>query len=130
MKNEVQILSELDHPNIVRVFEFYEDNNFFYIITELCIGGSLEEHLKKEKTDNFTQKHVAKIMKQLFSAIQYCHNKNITHRDLKLKNIHYENINLDSPIKIKDWGVAVCNEDGEILTKKLGTPYFIAPEVL
>jgi len=63
LKNEVKILAILDHPNIQRVFEFYEDSHFFYIITELCCGGTLEMLLKSSSQKCFNEMHVANLMK-------------------------------------------------------------------
>jgi calcium-dependent protein kinase len=71
IKNEIQIMKAVDHPNIVRLYEFYEDDESFYIITELCNGGPLfEEIMKREK---FSENEAAYIMMQLLSAIAHCH---------------------------------------------------------
>jgi len=106
----VQILAQLDHPNILRVFEFYEDNHFFYLIRELCNGSNLDKFIKEIDASNnqlqLTAKQVATMLKYLLSAIQYSHSKKIMNRNISLKNIAFENDSQDSILKIKDWGVA------------------------
>lgn len=67
-----------DHPNIIKIFEFYQDQNYFYIVTELCTGGELFDKIVETKF--MSEKKAAEIMKQVFSAIYYCHGHQIVHR--------------------------------------------------
>jgi len=83
--NEIDILKQLDHPNIVKLYEFYQDKLNFYLITEHIEGGELFEKITKVKF--FTEEDAVKIMRQLLSAVVYCHNKKIVHRDLKPENL-------------------------------------------
>ena len=83
-QNEIKILTMVDHPNIVRLFEVIEDDKYFNLIQELCTGGEL---LKKIQTTQLKEKDIAKIFNQIMSAVAYCHEKGIVHRDLKLENI-------------------------------------------
>ena len=83
-QNEIRILAMVDHPNIVRLFEVIEDDKYFNLIQELCTGGEL---LKKIQTTQLKEKDIAKIFNQIMSAVAYCHEKGIVHRDLKLENI-------------------------------------------
>ena len=86
--NEINILKELDHPNIVKMFEFFEDDKRYYIVQEICKGGELfEEILARGK---FTEQNAAVLIKQVLSCINYCHANNIVHRDLKPENILLE----------------------------------------
>lgn len=71
-------MKALDHPNVIRVFEYYIDEQFIYIVTELCNGGELFEKINKERF--FSEQRANKIMQQLFNAINYCHKMNIVHR--------------------------------------------------
>jgi calcium-dependent protein kinase len=88
LKNEIAILKDLDHPNIVKMFEFLEDEKRIYIVTEICKGGELfDEILSRSK---FDEHDAAIVMKQLLSSINYCHSKNIVHRDLKPENMLLE----------------------------------------
>ena len=100
---EVEILKRLVHPNIMQIFEFYEDKKNFYIITEFCEGGELFD--KIIELNAFSEVVAAKVMYQLLSAISYIHSNNIVHRDLKPENILLD-VKGDYVIKIIDWGTA------------------------
>ena len=132
LRKEVEILASLDHPNILKVYEFYEDETRFYIITEHCEGGELFERIINEGT--FEEDEAAVQMKALLSAIVYCHNHNICHRDLKPENLLYEHKGEGANLKVIDWGTSRQynpNPDKKFnMTAKFGTPYYIAPEVL
>jgi len=126
--NEINILKELDHPNIVKMFEFFEDDKRYYIVQEICKGGELfEEILARGK---FTEKDAALLIKQVLSCINYCHANNIVHRDLKPENILLESNKEFDQIKIIDFGTSLVYDPNKKLDEKLGTPYYIAPEVL
>jgi calcium-dependent protein kinase len=124
---EVEILKKLVHPNIMQIFEFYEDKKNFYIITELCEGGELFDQIVDK--GSFTESEAAYVMKQLMSAINYIHTNNIVHRDLKPENILLDT-KKNNIIKIIDWGTARFFEKNKKMNKVSGTPYYIAPEVL
>ena len=99
---EVEILSRLNHPNIMQIYEFYDDNKYFYIISEYCRGGELFDTIIEK--GNFSERHAAQVMKQLISAINYSHKNNIVHRDLKPENILLDDESEEPIIKIIDWG--------------------------
>lgn len=124
---EVEILKKLIHPNIMQIYEFYEDKKNFYIVTEWCDGGELFDMIINKGT--FTEEEAAWIMKQLISAINYIHSNNIVHRDLKPENILLDT-KKNNIIKIIDWGTARFFEKNKKMNKISGTPYYIAPEVL
>jgi serine/threonine protein kinase len=75
---EVDILSKLSHPNIMQIYEFYDDAKHFYIVSEVCGGGELFEQISEQ--GSFTEKAASQIMKQILSAIAYSHVNNIVHR--------------------------------------------------
>jgi len=141
-QNEIKILSMVDHPNIVRLFEVIEDDKYFNLLEELCTGGELLSKVKKP----LKEKEIAKIFKQIMSAIAYCHEKGIVHRDMKLENILFATESEDSPIKIIDFGLSVLlgkketkneNETADLkkygfkrMTTKVGTIYYMSPEVI
>ena len=131
INKEIKILKSLDHPNIIKVYEFYLTKTSLSIICELCEGGDLYEKLKSEK--KFREKTTFCIMKQLLSAVNYCHKNKVIHRDLKLENILIDKKDSfpDINIKLIDFGA------GEILKKTntttsgtIGSLYYIAPEIL
>jgi calcium-dependent protein kinase len=78
---ELDVLRIMDHPNIIKLFEIFDYKDFYYVVTEYCSGGELFEFL--QRSSRITEKTVAIIMKQLLSAVNYMHKKNIMHRDLK-----------------------------------------------
>ena len=133
---EIQVLKELEHPNIIKIFEYFIDNKYHYIITELLTGGELYESILKFQ--KFNEKKAAYIMKQILSALNYLHSKGIVHRDIKPENILVQKItkkdnknSLDEiHIKLIDFGASNFFKENEILTLKVGSPYYIAPEVL
>lgn len=76
--SEIDLLKKLDHPNILKIFEFYQDESFYYVVTELCSGGELFDRILA--SNHFSERMAAGIMKQLLSAVVYCHNLHIVHR--------------------------------------------------
>eukprot|EP01016_Furgasonia_blochmanni_P042442 TRINITY_DN563_c0_g2_i7.p1 TRINITY_DN563_c0_g2~~TRINITY_DN563_c0_g2_i7.p1 ORF type:complete len:335 (-),score=102.81 TRINITY_DN563_c0_g2_i7:569-1510(-) len=128
LQNEVQILKQLDHPNIIKVYEFYEDKKFLYIVTELCSGGELFDKIEKE--GGFKEKQAAQTVKQILRAVCYCHKNNIMHRDLKPENVLYDAKEDDATLKVIDFGTSIAFDPNKAQKSKLGTPYYIAPEVL
>ena len=126
---EVNILSKLAHPNIMEIYEFYEDKANFYIVSEFCKGGELFDKITEK--GSFKEAEACPIMLQLVSAICYSHMNNIVHRDLKPENIMLENSNEETPlIKLIDWGGARYFSKNKKMSTIKGTPYYIAPEVI
>ena len=126
--NEVSVLRALDHPNILKLYEFYQDDKNYYLITEFCAGGELYDRIIN--SGFFSEALAASIMKQILSCVMYCHSRGVVHRDLKPENFLFESPAANSPIKVIDFGTAQFFTPGEVLTAKFGTPYYIAPEVL
>ena len=128
--NEINILKIMDHPNVLKIFEFYSNKESYSIITEFCSGGDLFQEI----TENgpFSEKYTAYVMFQIFSAINYCHNMNIIHRDLKPENILILDRNKSNfpRIKICDFGTSKMVEKGSVQRKLVGSSYYIAPEVI
>lgn len=127
MLKEFELMRELDHPNILKCFEIFEDADKIYLITEYCEGGNLHDKLVKESI--LSENCASQIMFQIFSALAYCHEKGIIHRDIKLDNIFLESQN-GFRCKIGDFGSScVCDNDVGT-TGCFGTSYYIAPEML
>ena len=128
LKNEITILKDLDHPNIVKMYEFLEDEKRIYIVTEICKGGELfDEILSRSK---FDERDASIVMRQLLYAINYCHKKKIVHRDLKPENMLLEQDRDLEKIKVVDFGTSLVFDESRNLDEKLGTAYYIAPEVI
>ena len=125
---EVNIISGLSHPNIINFYETYHDNHFFHLVMELCEGrDSYRQIVKKEKSD---EKKVVSLIAKVLLAIAHCHSRGVTHRDLKPENILFENNSPDAEIKIIDFGLSRKYSKDVKLHSVLGTPYYVAPEVL
>ena len=128
--NEINILRTMDHPGILKIFEFYSNQQSYSIVTELCPGGELFQQI----IDNgpFNEKYSAYVMYQIFSAVNYCHKMHIVHRDLKPENILIVGKDADKlpVIKICDFGTSKIFEKDKIERKLVGSSYYIAPEVL
>ncbi|CAG9318750.1 unnamed protein product [Blepharisma stoltei] len=125
---EIENLIHVDHPNIVRILEFIEEPQTYYIITELCTGSNLIERITN--SEDFTENQAAKYMQQIFSGLSHCHKLGIVHRDIKPENLLFEYPGENSLLKIIDFGHSSKMVENQKFTELLGTPYFVAPEVL
>mmetsp|Transcript_16495 Transcript_16495/g.29738 ORF Transcript_16495/g.29738 Transcript_16495/m.29738 type:complete len:508 (+) Transcript_16495:29-1552(+) len=126
---EVMILKALDHPNIVRIFESFEDSKNYYIVEEHCQGEDLFDLISRIK--QLTERAAAHIMKQIFSAVGYLHTKQVVHRDLKPENIIVLNGDAENPhVKLIDFDTATFCSVERQLRGSIGTAYYMAPEVL
>ncbi|GJQ86458.1 polo [Trypoxylus dichotomus] len=126
MTQEIKIHQSLKHKNIVGFYNFFEDQLNIYIVLELCRRRSMTELQKRRKA--ITEPETRFYMRQILSGVQYLHNNNIIHRDLKLGNLF---LNDDLHVKIGDFGLAAKIEfDGERKETLCGTPNYIAPEIL
>ncbi|KAM3146617.1 hypothetical protein pb186bvf_001147 [Paramecium bursaria] len=136
IQRELEILATLDHPNIIRVYEEYEDQRYYHFVMEYCKGGDLLERIIKNGV--FSERKTFLIMKQIFSAVQYIHEQGITHRDLKPENLILVSPDNDLDIRIIDFGLSkkyADNSSAKLRTQmrhqsKVGTPIYVAPEVL
>ena len=127
IKNEVEIISSLDHPNIVRYFETYEDITQLHIVMEYVPGDNLHMLMKTKVT--FTEKEMAEIVYCLLKAVYFLHQNGIVHRDIKPENILFcETDDLNS-LKLIDFGLAISEKDKKD-AHTVGTPYYMAPEAI
>ena len=123
---ETTIMKTLSKSNnIVKIFETYETKKHYCIVMEYICAGDLLSYIKKR--GKLTEEVAKFIFKQIVLTLQYIHNHNIVHRDIKLDNIL---IDLDNNIKICDFGVSKIIKNNEPLMEQCGTPAYIAPEIL
>lgn len=120
---EMNILKDLDHPNILKLFELYQDDLNYYLITEYCSGGELFNKIKS--LNSLTEKLAADYMKQILSAIVYCHEKKIVHRDLKPENLLLDSKKSNAQIKVIDFGTSRKFDVDKKMTKRLGTVKYL-----
>ena len=125
---EVDIISGLDHPNIIKFYETYHDQYFFHIVMELCQGKEVFD--KIANNGYMPERKVVNIIFKVLLAIAHCHIRGITHRDLKPENILFETLKPDAEIKLIDFGLSRKYKKDEKMHTILGTPYYVAPEVL
>jgi len=129
-QTEVRILQTLDHPNVIKLYEYFEDEENVYLVCELCAGGELFDRIIK--AEFFEEDQAAEIFRQILQALNYCHTQNIVHRDLKPENFLFQTQADDSDLKIIDFGLSKIMEGGRMhrMKTRAGTPYYISPEVL
>ena len=146
LKEEINIMSNCDHPNIIKLLEVYENTISIELIMEQCQGGCVFDNLVKKieaEGKAYTEKEAAVIFKQIMSAINYCHEQGICHRDLKLENVLFLTKEKNSPIKLIDFGLSKHIKRKKInpigknknykamnMRSKVGSPHYISPEVL
>jgi len=129
-KQEIAIMKMMDHPNIIKLYETFEDHRNIYLVMELASGGELFDRIIE--CGHFTEVQAATLMQQIVRAIYYMHENKICHRDLKPENFLFmtkEPIEKNL-LKIIDFGLSCKFEPGQVLATKAGTPYYVAPQVL
>ncbi|MCQ2816043.1 MAG: protein kinase [archaeon] len=134
-QNEIEILRKVSHPNIINIFEIFEDSRQYYIMSEYCEGGELFDAITNKGFYN--EKDASGIFTQLLQAVNYLHCSNIVHRDLKPENIMLLDVEDTSDsrrkkteIKLIDFGTACAFKKGQRFNKFIGTSYYLAPEVI
>jgi serine/threonine protein kinase len=135
IEREIECMNRLNdnpHPNIVKMLDMHEDAKYYYLVLEMCGGGELfDEILSKGK---FSEEETKKVMKAILHSVKHMHAKGIVHRDLKPENIIYCQKTMS--VKMIDFGLArpevsLCTRPNLSRFKsRVGTPYYIAPEVI
>mmetsp|Transcript_41962 Transcript_41962/g.88092 ORF Transcript_41962/g.88092 Transcript_41962/m.88092 type:complete len:415 (+) Transcript_41962:304-1548(+) len=135
---EIRLLKDMKHQIIVELVDVFEDAEYVHIVTDLCKGGELFDRIIEKASNGdigskcFAEDDAAIVIRQVLEAVSYMHKRGIVHRDIKPENILYETKDEDSPVKIIDFGLARKHDSGlePPMTTLVGTPYYIAPEVL
>ncbi|KAG2609102.1 calcium-dependent protein kinase 17-like [Panicum virgatum] len=129
VKLEIEVMARLSgHPNVVDLKAVYEDEDSVHLVMELCAGGELFHRL--EERGCFSEHEAAVLFRYLMEVVAHCHSKGIVHRDLKPENILLVSKSPSSPIKLADFGLATYILPGRSLSGMVGSPFYIAPEVL
>ncbi|KAL2545755.1 Calcium-dependent protein kinase 2 [Forsythia ovata] len=129
VRREIDIMYHLSgHPNIISIKGAYEDSVAVHVVMELCTGGELFDRIVKQ--GHYSEQKAAELTRTIFGVIESCHSLGVMHGDLKPENFLFVNEDEDSPIKTIDFGLSVFFEPGQIFTDVVGSPYYVAPEVL
>ncbi|CAN1749222.1 Calcium-dependent protein kinase 30 [Linum perenne] len=129
VRREVDIMSSLpDHPNIVKLKATYEDHDNVHLVMELCQGGELFDRIVAR--GHYSERAAASIARTIMEVVRVCHENGVMHRDLKPENFLFANKKEDSPLKAIDFGLSVFFKPGEKFTEIVGSPHYMAPEVL
>lgn len=128
LKRELEVMRLIDHPNLIKYYEAFEDGKYLHIVMELCSGGDL---LEKLSTEGFIDEgQVRIIMRKLMLAVHHLHQVNICHRDLKPDNFLFAAKTPGAEIKIIDFGMSIKKPELQQMSSFVGTPYYLAPEVI
>ena len=131
LRREIEIMKALDHPNIIKLYQTFEDHSYIYMVMELCTGGELFDRLADQKDSKFTELKAADLVSKMLSSLNYIHLRRVCHRDLKLENFIFEHEGPEAEIKLIDFGLSKVYMDGDHdMHAVLGTSYYVAPEVL
>ncbi|VFQ91182.1 unnamed protein product [Cuscuta campestris] len=129
VKREVEIMKHLPkHPNIVSLKDTYEDDHAVHLVMELCEGGELFDRIVAR--GHYTERAAAVVTRTIVEVIQVCHKNGVMHRDLKPENFLFANKKETAALKAIDFGLSVTFKPGETFKEIVGSPYYMAPEVL
>jgi serine/threonine protein kinase len=127
VKNEIKTLEDLNHPNIMRLFEVIDQRSQVHLVMELCQGMPLYHHIKKLPSQRFPEQTCKVIFRQLALGLGYMHAKGRSHRDLKLDNVLYEQE--QKKIKIIDFGFSIPSSQQKVSNTVCGTPHYMDPDL-
>ncbi|CAL5433945.1 unnamed protein product [Camellia sinensis] len=129
VRREVEIMKHLPkHPNIVSLKDSFEDDHAVHIVMELCEGGELFDRIVAR--GHYTERAAAAVMRTIVEVVQACHMHGVIHRDLKPENFLFANKKEAAPLKTIDFGLSIFFKPGDRFTEIVGSPYYMAPEVL
>lgn len=129
LRREIEILKEVDHPNIIKFYETYEDSNFIYIVMEHCSGGELFTKITSQGHIHETEARI--YMNKMLMAVSHIHSLKIVHRDLKTENFLFDSKCATKELKLVDFGLSnKFSRNFEQMHSQVGTIYYVAPEVL
>ncbi|KAH8338336.1 hypothetical protein KR059_000171 [Drosophila kikkawai] len=125
IRREVQIMSSVHHPNIIHIYEVFENREKMVLVMEFAAGGELYDYLSERKV--LGEEEARRIFRQVATAVYYCHKHKICHRDLKLENILLDE---KGNAKIADFGLSNVFDDQRLLGTFCGSPLYASPEIV
>ncbi|XP_060177133.1 calcium-dependent protein kinase 20-like [Lycium barbarum] len=129
VRREIQIMHHLaGQPSVVQIVGAYEDAVAVHVVMELCAGGELFDRILQR--GHYSEKKAAELARVIVGVVEACHSLGVMHRDLKPENFLFVNEQEESPLKTIDFGLSVFFKPGETFSDVVGSPYYVAPEVL
>lgn len=129
LEDEINLMRGTDHPHIIKLYEVFHDKINIYLVLELCTGGELFDFVVDKR--HLSEEEARLITRQLLRAVSYLHAHDVCHRDLKPENLMFSEPNALNSLKLIDFGLSkMMGGNGQSMTTKVGSPYYIAPEVL
>lgn len=129
VRREIRIMHHLSgSPHIVSIHGAFEDLSIVYLVMELCAGGELFDRIIQR--GHYSEREAARLIQVIVSVVEFCHSLGVMHRDLKPENFLFSNDMEDSPLKAIDFGLSVFFNPGDVFEDVVGSPYYVAPEVL
>ncbi|MCO5557586.1 hypothetical protein L7F22_011152 [Adiantum nelumboides] len=129
VRRELHILHHLSgHLNIVTIKGAYEDSTHVHLVMELCAGGELFDRIVQR--GHYSERQARDLLRTIVRVVETCHSHGVMHRDLKPENFLFANPSEDAPLKTIDFGLSVFFKPGEVFRDVVGSPYYVAPEVL
>ncbi|CAN0927449.1 Calcium-dependent protein kinase 20 [Linum grandiflorum] len=129
VRREIRIMHHLEgHPNVIKIIDAYEDAVAVHVVMELCGGGELFDRIIQR--GHYTERKAAELARLIVGVVQACHSLGVMHRDLKPENFLFVSQKEDATLKTIDFGLSVFFKPGETFTDIVGSPYYVAPEVL
>lgn len=129
VRREIQIMHHLaGHPNVISIVGAYEDAVAVHVVMELCAGGELFDRIIQR--GHYTERKAAELARIIVGVVQACHSLGVMHRDLKPENFLFVNQQEESALKTIDFGLSAFFKPGETFIDVVGSPYYVAPEVL
>lgn len=120
-QNEVDVMRQLNHPNILKLYDVYQEQDEFYLVLEFCRDGDLSKYIDRRQTT-----HDVLYMRQILEGLEYLHSKQILHRDLKPQNVLLDH----HVIKISDFGFSKTIASNELISTYCGSPMYMSPEMI
>jgi calcium/calmodulin-dependent protein kinase I len=128
LQTEAEVMAKIQHPNVIRVYQIFENATKCYMVQEYVSGGELFDRIIDK--DHFSEVEAVGVLQQILAAMQYLHSCGIVHRDIKPENLLYKTKSADSPIMLADFGLAKVLANGQEMHTMCGTPGYVAPEIL
>ncbi|CAN1306805.1 Calcium-dependent protein kinase 20 [Linum perenne] len=129
VRREIQIMHHLEgHPNVIKIIDAYEDAVAVHVVMELCAGGELFDRIIQR--GHYTERKAAELARLIVGVVEACHSLGVMHRDLKPENFLFVSQKEDATLKTIDFGLSMFFKPGETFTDVVGSPYYVAPEVL